>query len=99
MENEEFDKRQDEKQKRFSGMRGIMDYGMGILWCMMGIFLLFPEKFSKDFSQFSDPVFKIFAGVCVVYGIFRIYGDTKKILQRIRCTAISGLRVPFIFYG
>jgi hypothetical protein len=78
MANKEFDKRPDEKQKRFLSMRGIMDYGMGILWCAMGTFLLFPEKFSRDFSQFNDPMIKGFAGICIFYGLFRIYRGYKK---------------------
>ena len=78
MENEDLDKRQNEKQKRFSGMRGIMDYGIGLLWCMMGIFLLFPQKFSKDFTQFNDPMMKGFAVICLSYGLFRIYRGYKR---------------------
>ena len=75
---EEFENNPDEKRKRLFGMRSIMDYGMGILWSAMGVFLLFPDKFSKDFSRFDDPMIKGFAGICIIYGLFRIYRGYKK---------------------
>lgn len=66
-----------EKRKGLS-FRGILNYGMGVLWCVMGVFLLFPDKFSKDFERFNDASIKIFAGICIIYGIFRIYRGYKK---------------------
>lgn len=74
-ENEEMS----ERQKGYVRMRSIMDFGMGILWLAMGIFLLFVEKFSAEFAErFGDTAFKIFGGVCVIYGLFRIYRGFKK---------------------
>jgi hypothetical protein len=66
------------KSKRYGRMRSIMDYGMGTLWIAMGIFLMFPYKFSNNFQQFDNPMIKIFAGICILYGSFRIYRGYKK---------------------
>ena len=60
-------------------MRSIMDFGMGILWTSMGIFLLFIKYFNTEFQvRFDDPAMKIFGGVCILYGGFRIYRGYKK---------------------
>lgn len=67
------------KQKGQVRMRAIMDFGMGILWLGMGIFMLFPDKFAPGFAlQFNDNRLKIFGGVCILYGGFRIYRAIKK---------------------
>ncbi len=78
MPSEEFENQPEDDQKRFSQMRSMMNYGMGILWLCMGIFLLMPDKFSDDFAKFDDPVIKIFAVVCIAYALFRIYRGYKK---------------------
>lgn len=68
-----------ERQKGFVRMRSIMDFGMGILWIAMGVFLLFVEKFSEVLAEkYGDNAFKIFGAVCVIYGLFRIYRGVKK---------------------
>ena len=60
-------------------MRSIMDYGMGTLWTCMGVFLLFNHYFDTMYKQrLDDPAFRIFGGVCIVYGLFRIYRGYKK---------------------
>jgi hypothetical protein len=77
---EEFEKEQlSEREKGYIRMRSIMDYGMGVLWMGMGIFLMFIKNFSLDLaSRFDSPAIKIFAGVCIIYGLFRIYRGYKK---------------------
>ena len=75
---EEFEDGPDEKDKRYERMRSIMDYGMGILWIAMGVFLLSPLKFSARFSDYNNPLMKSFGGVCILYGLFRIYRGYKK---------------------
>jgi hypothetical protein len=67
------------RDKGYILMRSIMDFGMGILWTSMGIFLLFIKYFNTELqSRFDDPVMKIFGGVCIIYGGFRIYRGYKK---------------------
>ncbi len=77
---EEFEKEElSERNKGFVRMRSIMDYGMGILWTAMGLFIFFIKEFDTNFeARFDDPVMKVFGGICVVYGLFRIYRGYKK---------------------
>ncbi|HMK05429.1 MAG TPA: hypothetical protein VK489_14610 [Ferruginibacter sp.] len=77
---EEFEKEQpNEREKGYIRMRSIMDYGMGILWTGLGIFLFFIKSFSLDLaSRFDSPAIKTFSVVCVIYGLFRIYRGYKK---------------------
>jgi hypothetical protein len=52
---------------------------MGILWLAMGFFLIFINKFDTDLvMRFGDSTTKIFGGVCIVYGLFRVYRGYKK---------------------
>lgn len=67
------------RDKGYILMRSIMDFGMGILWTSMGIFLLFIKYFNTELqSRFDDPAMKLFGGVCIIYGGFRIYRGYKK---------------------
>ncbi|MCX6314851.1 MAG: hypothetical protein NTX08_08985 [Sphingobacteriales bacterium] len=77
---EEFEKDEiSERDKGYIRMRSMMDFGMGVLWASMGVFLIFIKKFSTDLaSRFDDPMIKVFGGVCVVYGLFRMYRGYKK---------------------
>jgi hypothetical protein len=60
-------------------MRSIMDYGMGTLWVSMGIFMAFNNYFDTIYRErLDDPAFRIFGGVCILYGLFRIYRGYKK---------------------
>ncbi|MDP9230897.1 MAG: hypothetical protein M3O67_09540 [Bacteroidota bacterium] len=71
---------QEKKRKQVSSMRSIMDYGMGILFVLLGLFFLFHEKLNVDFARFStSPLWdKIFGGLCVLYGSWRIYRGYRK---------------------
>ena len=67
------------REKGMIRMRSIMDYGMGIMWMSMGVFLMFIKYFNTDFTaRYDDPTMKVFGGVCIVYGLFRIYRGYKK---------------------
>ena len=60
-------------------MRSIMDYGMGTLWTLMGSFFIASNFLDTQFKErLNDPAFRIFGGVCIVYGLFRIYRGYKK---------------------
>jgi hypothetical protein len=80
MSLEEFDKKQlSDREKNFIRMRSIMDYGMGLLWLAMGIFLIFIKEFNTGIeARFDDVTMKGFGVVCIVYGVFRIYRGLKK---------------------
>jgi hypothetical protein len=60
-------------------MKSIMDYGMGVLWVGMGIFITFVQKFDAGIAErLNDPMFKVLGAVFIVYGLFRIYRGYKK---------------------
>ena len=68
-----------ERDKGFIRMRSIMDFGMGMLWACMGIFMIFIKWFHTGLeAQFNDPAMKLFGIVCILYGSFRIYRGYKK---------------------
>ena len=77
---EEFEKEQmNERDKGYLRMRSMMDYGMGTLWIGMGVFFMFMKKFSASMAKrFDDPMMKVFAGICIIYGLFRLYRAYKK---------------------
>ncbi|MEO6537505.1 MAG: hypothetical protein ABIT07_02165 [Ferruginibacter sp.] len=77
---EEFEKSPiSERDKGFIRMRSLMDYGMGFMWASMGVFLIFIKYFHTGLeARFDDPTMKAFGGVCVFYGLFRIYRGYKK---------------------
>jgi hypothetical protein len=77
---EEFERDEmSEKNKGYIRMKSIMDFGMGLLWMGMGVFLVFIKYFNTPLqARFDDPVMKIFGGVCIVYGLFRVYRGYKK---------------------
>ena len=73
---EEYEKR---KKQQISVMRSVMDYGMGILIVLIGVFFLFHEKLKFRFMSFPPSTEdKIFGGIFLFYGIWRIYRGYKK---------------------
>ena len=82
MSIEEKEKEKEQLSVREKGvirMRSIMDMGMGILWMGMGNFFIFINFFNTDLAaRYDDSVMKVFGGVCIIYGIFRIYRGYKK---------------------
>ena len=77
---EEFEKEElSQRDKGFLRMRSIMDYGMGLLWACMGIFFIFIKKFDLGLAaRFDDVYMKAFGGICIIYGLFRMYRGYKK---------------------
>jgi hypothetical protein len=74
MKNEYAEKR----TRRFLTMRSIMDFGMGILYLAVGLFIMFPQVLGFGIEAF-DKIFRyMFGGLCVVYGTWRIYRGIKK---------------------
>jgi hypothetical protein len=80
MSLEEFEKEPlSERDKGYIRMRSMMDYGMGILWFSMGVFLLFIKYFNTGLeTRYDDITLKIFGSICILYGGFRIYRGYKK---------------------
>ena len=73
---EEYEKK---KRKQVSLMKSIMDYGMGTLILLAGLFFLFHKNLKIPFGDNSDSIFDKFFGVmCLLYGSWRIYRGYKK---------------------
>jgi hypothetical protein len=77
-----FEEYEQKKRKQVSQMRSLMDYGMGFLILLLGLFFLFRMELG-DFPLNRrlgkpDVLEKIFGGVCVLYAAWRIYRGYKK---------------------
>ena len=75
---EEYEKK---KRKQVASMKSLMDYGMGILILLLGLFFFFRGKLggielNEKFPP--DNIDKIFGGFCLLYGAWRIYRGYKK---------------------
>ena len=67
------------RQRNYLRTRSIVDYCMGLLWMSMGIFLVFKKYFDVQINlEFDGITFKILGGICIVYGLFRMYRGYKK---------------------
>jgi len=77
---EEFENKQlNEREKNLVRMRSLTNYVMGVLIILAGCFFMFPVASTQRFVDQYDPtMIKVFAGVCFVYGGFRIYRGYKK---------------------
>ena len=76
---EEYEKK---KRRQVAQMKSLMDYGMGILILLLGLFFLFRGQLgnfevNERLGQ-PDLLEKIFGGLCVLYGSWRIYRGYQK---------------------
>lgn len=71
---------ENKRRKQVSSMRSILDYGIGIMIMVFGIFMIFRNKFDLAFNEKYPPDYwdKILGGVFIAYGIWRIYRGYKK---------------------
>lgn len=69
--------RQDRKTKNYILRRSIMDYGMGGLIFGVGVFFAIAEKLGFNFTL-DAWVRYFFAGLCMLYGGWRIYRGYRK---------------------
>jgi len=68
----------DGRSKNYILMRMLMDIGMGFIYIGMALFILLAPRFGLTSSIFDPPFNYFFAGICIAYGIFRIYRGVKK---------------------
>ena len=69
------------KRKQVAGMRSIMDYGMGVIIVLMGLFFLFRGRFGNiPLNERFPPneLDKVFGVICLIYGAWRIYRGYQK---------------------
>lgn len=69
-----------QKRKRLALRRSVMDYSIGILIVLAGIFFIVRNKFKLDFNAIFPPneMDKVFGAICLLYGAWRIYRGYKK---------------------
>jgi hypothetical protein len=74
---EEYEK---QKRKRVSLMKSVLDYGMGVIIILAGIFFLFRGKFHLQFNEKFPPndIDYVFGSMCLLYGAWRVYRGYKK---------------------
>jgi len=79
MSSDSSDGKLNERERGWMRMKSIMDFGMGLLWMAMGVFLIFIKYFNTGLErQYDDPMMKTFGAICLIYGGFRIYRGVKK---------------------
>ncbi len=74
---EEYEK---QKRKQIIIRRALMDYSIGALITIAGIFFLVRDMFDLQFNENFPPndIDKIFGAICILYGSWRIYRGYKK---------------------
>jgi hypothetical protein len=78
MSLEEFEENIDPKTKRYILMKSIMDLGMGLIYIGVGFMILFAKKIGLNNDFVESTPGKIFAGLLMLYGLWRIYRGIKK---------------------
>ena len=78
MSLEEFEENLDPKTKRYILRRSIMDLGMGLIYIAIGVVILFAKVMGLHNEFAASTWGKIFAGLFVLYGIWRLYRGIKK---------------------
>jgi ABC-type uncharacterized transport system permease subunit len=78
MSLEEFEENTDPKTKRYILMKSIMDLGMGLIYIAVGIMILFAKKIGLTNQFVESTMGKIFAGLIMLYGLWRLYRGVKK---------------------
>ena len=78
MNPEELNDNLDPKTKRYILMKSVMDFGMGFIYIVVGIIILFAKKINLN-NEFAESMLgKIFAGLILLYGLWRFYRGIKK---------------------
>lgn len=66
------------QQRAYANRRSIMDIGMGVIYTGAGIFFLFSKQFGVTLIFPPQPFSYFFGGLCILYGVFRIYRGARK---------------------
>ncbi len=77
---EEFEKEQmSDRDKNIVRMRSLTNYVMGVFFIGVGFFFMFPTKYSAAFlNKWDASTIKMFAVICWIYGVFRLYRGYQK---------------------
>jgi len=67
----------EKRAKNYTIMRSVMDLGMGLVILGFGVFLTIAPRIGIAFN--IEPLFRyLFAGMCIVYGSWRMYRGIRK---------------------
>lgn len=67
------------KRKQVTQMKSIKDYGMGLLIILLGVFFIFHDELKIPIGDGSSSTMeKVFGGLCILYGGWRMYRGYKK---------------------
>jgi small neutral amino acid transporter SnatA (MarC family) len=70
---------QEEQRKKVARMRSLMDFVMGALIALIGLYFLLYEKLGINvFNRQPSAIDKVIGGVFIVYGAWRMYRGYKK---------------------
>jgi hypothetical protein len=73
----------DQQRKGYTMMRSVYDIGVGVFITIIGVIMLFGGRLGipalTEFIEDRDSLLLgIFGGLCLLYGIFRLYRGVKK---------------------
>jgi hypothetical protein len=71
------------QQKNYSLMRAVRDFTMAVLYLAVALVLFFGEKWKIDQiislnETWGKGFCYFFGGICLLYGVFRLYRGIKK---------------------
>jgi small neutral amino acid transporter SnatA (MarC family) len=68
------------KRKQISAMRSMMDYVMGAIFLIFGMFFFFRGKFNIPLNKSFPPneIDNLLGGILLLYGAWRIYRGYQK---------------------
>ena len=75
---EEYEKK---KRKQLALMKSLVDYGMGLIFIMIGLFFFFRNRIHtsvNDYLRAPDALDKILGVIFLIYGSWRIYRGYQK---------------------
>jgi hypothetical protein len=74
---EEYEKK---KRKQVTFMRSVLDYGMGVIFILLGVLIFMREKISlgEGESYKMNVPNKLLGGIFALYGLWRVYKGYKK---------------------
>jgi hypothetical protein len=69
---------EDKRTRNYILMRTLMDVGMGIIYIGVSLFIIFGKRLGFSLAVFEPPFSYWFGGICIAYGLFRVYRGVKK---------------------
>jgi hypothetical protein len=75
----EIDQFEEKRVKQLVTMRSVMDYSVGLIIMLIGAGIVFHEQLGVNFRDYlKPPMDKVFGGLWIVYGAWRMYRGYKR---------------------